>query len=71
MCIYFLLNNITRHQDQDSSIVFVKKNKTKIPKTIDELQEHLQNLPTSRIVNKLMRFSTVLRGTLAYWRNFC
>lgn len=44
---YFLHNIIMRHHAQASSTVFVKKNMADLPTTIDELREHLQNLPTS------------------------
>ena len=38
-----------------------------LPTIVDELREHLQNLPTSRLADRLMRFGNVLRGTRAYW----
>ena len=56
-----------RHRAQASSAVFVKKNMTELPTTVDELREHLQNLPNSKIVDRLMRFGHVLRGTRSYW----
>lgn len=40
---------------------------TKLPSNVDELREHLQTLPNSRIVDKLMRFGIVLRSMCAYW----
>ena len=64
---YFLLNIIMRHHAQASSAVFVKKNMAELPTTVDELREHLQNLPDSRLADRLMRFGNVLRGTRAYW----
>ena len=56
-----------RHRAQASSTVFVKKNMTELPTTVDELRENLQNLPNSKIADRLMRFGHVLRGTRAYW----
>jgi hypothetical protein len=38
-----------------------------LPTIVDELREHLQNFPTSRLADTLMRFGIVLRGTHAYW----
>ena len=34
---------------------------------MEELRQHLQNLPDSRLGEILMRFGMVLRGTCAYW----
>ena len=34
---------------------------------MEELRQHLQNLPDSRLGEILMRFGMVLRGTHAYW----
>ena len=35
---------------------------------MEELRQHLQNLPDSILGERLMRFGMVLRGTRAYWR---
>ena len=56
-----------RHRAQASSIVFVKKNISELPKTMEELRQHLKNIPDSRLGERLVRFGTVLRGTRAYW----
>ena len=56
-----------RHRAQASSTVFVKKNISELPTTMEELRQHLQNLPDSRLGEILMRFGMVLRGTCAYW----
>jgi hypothetical protein len=45
---------------KDSFAIFVKKKMTKLPTTIDELRDHLKNLPISRIVDRLMN-----------WTKFC
>ena len=58
------------HHAQDSSTVFVKKNITELPTTMEELRQHLKNLPDSRLGEILMRFGMVLRGTRAYWIKF-
>ena len=41
---YFLLNIIMRHHAQASSTVFVKKNISELPTTMEELRQHLKNL---------------------------
>lgn len=64
---YFLLNIIMRHHAQASNAVFVKKNIADLPKTMEELQENLRNLPDSRLPERLTRFGMVLRGTHSYW----
>ena len=38
-----------------------------LPTTMEEMWQHLQNLPDSRLGERLMRFGTVLIGTRAYW----
>ena len=56
-----------RHRAQASSTVFVKKNITELPTTMEELRQHLKNLPDSILGERLMRLGTILRGTCAYW----
>ncbi len=56
-----------RHRAQASSKLFVKKNMTDLPTTMEELRQPLQNLLDSRLGEGLMRVGTVLRGTRAYW----
>ena len=60
-----------RYCAQASSSVFVKKNMTYLPTTMEELREHLQNILDSRLGERLMRFGTVIRGTHAYWNKCC
>ena len=43
-----------RHRAQASSAVFVKKNMTDLPTTMEELREHLKKFPDSRIGERLM-----------------
>jgi hypothetical protein len=35
---------------------------------MDELRENLQNLPDSRLAERLMNFGAIIRGICAYWR---
>ena len=56
-----------RHRAQASSTVFVRKIITEPPTTMEELRQHLKNIPNSRLGEILMRFGMVLRGTRAYW----
>ena len=56
-----------RHHAQASTTVFVKKNISELPTIMEELRQHLKNIPDSRLGERLMRFGTVLRGTRAYW----
>ena len=53
---YFLPNIIMRHRAQSSSVVFVKKNMTDLLTTMEELREHLKNIPESWLVEMVMRF---------------
>ena len=46
-----------RHCAEASSTFFVKKNISELPTTMEELQQHLQNLPDSILGERLMRFS--------------
>ncbi|KAH9307260.1 hypothetical protein KI387_035171, partial [Taxus chinensis] len=43
------------------------KNLQDMPITINELREHMKNVPYSNLVDHLMRFRTLLRGTRSYW----
>ena len=38
-----------------------------MPITINELREHIENVPHSHLVDHLMHFGTNLRGTRSYW----
>ncbi|XP_059076593.1 uncharacterized protein LOC131875899 [Cryptomeria japonica] len=64
---YYMMNMIMRHHAQNSSAVFVKKSLQEMPITINELREHMENIPHSHLVDRLMRFGTTLRGTRSYW----
>ncbi|KAH9330657.1 hypothetical protein KI387_002765, partial [Taxus chinensis] len=57
------MNMIMRHRAQNLSVIFVKKNLQDMPITINELREHMKNVPHSNPVDRLMRFGTSLRGT--------
>ena len=35
--------------------------------TINELHEHMDNIPCNNIADRLMQFETSLRGTRSYW----
>ena len=59
-----------KHHAQTSSTIFFKKNISELPTKMEELQQHLQNLPYSILGERLMIFGTVLRGTSTYWRKF-
>jgi hypothetical protein len=48
-------------------VVFVKRNLQDLPITINELREHMENMPHNNFVDRLMRFGTSLRGTRLYW----
>ena len=63
----FLLNVIMRHHAQDLSTMFVNIKMADLPTTVDHLREHLQTFLDSRIIDKLIRFRIVLRGTHEYW----
>ena len=62
-----MMNMIMRHRAQNSSTVFAKKSLQDMPITINELREHIENVPHSHLVDCLMRFGTTLRGTRSYW----
>ncbi|XP_057843079.1 uncharacterized protein LOC131052428 [Cryptomeria japonica] len=64
---YYMMNMIMRHRAQNSSAVFVKKSLQEMPITINELREHMENIPHSHLADCLMRFGTTLRGTRSYW----
>ncbi|XP_059076868.1 uncharacterized protein LOC131031330 [Cryptomeria japonica] len=38
-----------------------------MPITINELRQHMENMPQSHLADRLMRFGTSLRGTRSYW----
>ena len=38
-----------------------------MPITINELREHIENVPHSHLADCLMCFGTTLRGTRSYW----
>ena len=54
---------IQRHQTQTLSIVFAKRNIQDLPITIDELHQHMEDVPNMKLANNLMHFGTTLRGT--------
>lgn len=62
-----MTNMIMRHLAQSSSVVFVKRNFQDSPITINELREHMENMPYNNLADRLMRFGTSLRGTWSYW----
>ncbi|XP_059070553.1 uncharacterized protein LOC131860191 [Cryptomeria japonica] len=68
---YFMMNMIMRHRAQNSSAVFVKRGFHDMPITINELRQHMENMPQSHLANRLMRFGTSLRGTRSYWAKCC
>jgi hypothetical protein len=58
---------IMRHHAQNLSAVFVKRSFQDMPITINELREHMENMPHNNLADRLMRFGTSLRGTRSYW----
>ena len=56
-----------RHRAHNSSSVFVKRNFKDMRITINELRQHMETTPHSKLVDKLMPFGTTLRGTRSYW----
>ncbi|XP_059073384.1 uncharacterized protein LOC131874156 [Cryptomeria japonica] len=56
-----------RHRAQNSSAIFVKRGFHDMPITINELHQHMENMPQSHLADRLMRFGTSLRGTRSYW----
>ncbi|XP_059076947.1 uncharacterized protein LOC131876152 [Cryptomeria japonica] len=64
---YFMMNMIMRHRAQNSSAIFVKRGFHDMPITINELRQHMENMPQSHLADRLMRFGTSLRGTRSYW----
>ena len=62
-----MMNMIMRHRAQNSLAVFVKKSLQDMPITINELQEHIENVPHSHLADRLMHFGITLRGTRSYW----
>ena len=64
---YFVLNMIMRHRIQGTAAVFVKeKIEYGIPTTIEDLHKELIEFPDTKLVERLMRFGSCLRGTKAY-----
>ena len=59
---------IQRHQAQNSSTIFAKRNIQDLPITIDELRQHMEDLPNTKLANNLIHFGTTLRGTKSYWK---
>lgn len=51
---YYMANMIMRHRAQNSSAVFMKISFHEIPITISELREHMENMPQSHLLDKLM-----------------
>ncbi|XP_059064746.1 uncharacterized protein LOC131856825 [Cryptomeria japonica] len=64
---YFMMNMIMRHRAQNSSAAFAKRNLQDMPITINELRQHMENIPQSNLADRLIRFGTTLRGTRSYW----
>ena len=62
-----MMNMIMQHRAQNSSAVIVKKSFQDMPITINDLQEHIENIPHSHLVDHLMCFGTTLRGTRSCW----
>ena len=62
-----MMNMIMRHRAQNSSAVFAKKSLQDMPITINELQEHIENVPHSHLVDHLMHFGITLRDARYYW----
>ena len=62
-----MMNMIMQHRAQNSSAVIVKKSFQDMPITINDLQEHIENIPHSHLVDHLMCFGTNIRGTRSYW----
>ena len=50
-----MMNMVMRHHAQNSSIVFAKKSLQDMPITINELREHMENVPHSHLADRLMR----------------
>ena len=50
---------------------YLLKNMIELPTIVDELRENLQNLLNSKILDRLMIFGHVLRGTRVYWSKCC
>ena len=63
-----MTNMIMRHCAQNSSAVFAKRNIQELLITINELCEHMENMPHTHLADKLMHFGTTLRGTRSYWK---
>jgi len=64
---YFIMNMIMRHHAQNYLAVFVKKSLQDLPTTINELREHMDNIPQSHLADRLMHFGSTLKGTRSYW----
>ena len=58
---------VMRHHAQSSTSIFAKRSFHEMPITINELCEHMENMPHNNFADRLMWFRTSLRGTRSYW----
>ena len=57
---YFMTNMIMRHHAQSLAAIFVKRNLQDFPITINELREHMENMPHNNLVDRLMWLGIIL-----------
>lgn len=65
---YYIYNLMMRHRSQQSNVVFIKTNlEYYLPLNLHGLREYLQNTPSNKLPNHIMRYVASLRDTRAFW----
>ena len=65
---YYLYNLIMRHRSQSIAAVYIKKNiEDNFPTTISKLNTRLEQTPSDKLPDQIMRFGASLRGTRSFW----